>query len=158
MNFEPSGLHLLSEKRYLGTSSDSKLICLLSDAFCNGCLEIKCPYSIYGTITINMKPLKVANQFGNNFFMHKGEDGLLHLPPEHPYFAQVQGEIVIIGVERCIFVVYSRGVIVVDRILADFQYLTELSDILDTLYSRYVVPENVIRYFFHRGVQFFGWL
>ena len=141
MIFEPSGLHLLPEKSYLGTSSDGKLTCKSADTCCNGCLEIKCPYSIGGMITISMKPLDIANQFGSKFFMHQGEDGLLHLPREHPYFAQVQGEMAIIGVEWCDFVVCSGGDIVVERILADFQYWTELSDILDTFCVQYVVPE-----------------
>ena len=109
MIFEPSGLHLLPEKSYLDASSDGKLTCLSSDTCCNGCLEIKCPYSIDGTVTISMKPLEIANHFGNKFFMRKGEDGCLHLHPEHPYFAQVQGEMAIIGVEWCDFIVYSGG-------------------------------------------------
>ena len=45
------------------------------------------------------------------------------------------------GVEWCDFVVYSGGEVVVDRILADCQYWTELSDVLDTFYGQYVVPE-----------------
>ena len=67
-------------------------------------MEIKCPYSIDGTIAISMKPIEITNQFGNKFFMHKGGDGCLHLHPELPYFAQVQGEMAFIGVEWCDFI------------------------------------------------------
>ena len=88
MVFEPSGLHLLPEKSYLGASSDGKLTCLTSDTNYIGYLEIKCPYSIDGTSTVSMKPLEIADRFDSKFFMRKGEDGLLHLHPEHPYFAQ----------------------------------------------------------------------
>ena len=141
MVFESSGLHLLPEKSYLDASSDGKLTCLTSDTNCIGCLEIKCPYSIDGTSTVSMKPLEIADRFGSKFFMRKGEDDLLHIRPEHPYFAQVQGEMAIIGVEWCDFAVYSGGEVVVNRILADCQYWTELNDVLDSFYVQYVVPE-----------------
>ena len=41
--------------------------------------------------------------------MRRGEDKLLHLPQEHPYCAQVQGEMAILNVEWCDFVVYKNG-------------------------------------------------
>ena len=47
----------------------------------------------------------------------------------------------VLNVEWCDFVVYSKGVVVVDRILADYNYWTELSEILDSFYVQYVVPE-----------------
>ena len=47
--------------------------------------------------------------------MKKGSDGLLHLLTEHTYYAQVQGEMAILGVQWCDFVVYSNGMVVVDR-------------------------------------------
>ena len=44
------GLHLMAEKSYLGTSPDGLVICTSVDTLCNGCLEIKCPYSIDGSM------------------------------------------------------------------------------------------------------------
>jgi len=73
--------------------------------------------------------------------MQRGEDGLLHLPEKHPYYAQVQGEMAILNVEWCDFVVYSNGAVVVDRILADLDYWTELNEALDSFYVQYVVTE-----------------
>ena len=73
--------------------------------------------------------------------MRRGEDGLLHYYIEHPYYAQVQGEMAILNVEWCNFVVYSNGGVVVDRIQADFDYWTELCDVLDNFYVQYLVPE-----------------
>lgn len=141
MVFEPTGLHLLPEKSYLGASSDGKLLCTSVDTCCYGCLEIKCPYSIDGTVTIALTPNEIAENFGKNFFMQKGDDGLLHLPKSHSYYAQVQGEMAIMDVEWCDFVVYSNGEVTVDRIVADFDYWTELNEVLDNFYIQYVVPE-----------------
>ena len=141
MSFEPTGLYLLPEKSYLGASSDGKLTCTSVDTCCIGCLEIKCPYSIDGQLTISLTPDEIADMYGKKFFMQRGDDRLLHLPKKHHYYAQVQGEMAVLNVEWCDFVVYSKGVVVVDRIIADYNYWTELSEILDSFYVQYVVPE-----------------
>ena len=41
----------------------------------------------------------IANKFGSKFFMQRGTDVNLHLPFDHMYCAQVQGEMAVIG--RC---------------------------------------------------------
>ena len=73
--------------------------------------------------------------------MHKGEDGLLYLPHNYSYYAQVQGEMAIMNVKWCDFVVYSNGEVIVDRIMADYDYWTEVNDKLGNFYMQYVVPE-----------------
>lgn len=65
--------------------------------------KIKCPYSIDGSFTYNISTLnKIAEKYGNKFFMHKGEDGLFHLPHNHSYYAQVQGEMAVMNVNGVI--------------------------------------------------------
>ena len=86
MVVQPTGLHLLPDKSFLGASSDGKILCKSVDTCCYGCLEIKCPYSIKGIVTIELTPLEIAEQF-LEFFMKKGSDGLLHLPTEHRCYA-----------------------------------------------------------------------
>ena len=96
--FEPTGLYLLPDKCYLGASSGGKLLCTSVDMYCYGCLEIKCPSSIDGTATVTLTPNEIADKFGNKFCLQKDSNGLLHLPRDHPYFAQVQGEMTIMNV------------------------------------------------------------
>jgi len=139
--FEPTGLYLLPEKSFLGASSDGKLLCTSVDTCCYGCLEIKCPYSIDGTVTVNLTPYEIADKFGNKFCLQNDGNGILHLPRNHPYFAQVQGEMAIMNVEWCDFAVFSNGQVVVDRILADYDYWLELSEAIDRFYVQHVVPE-----------------
>jgi len=43
MTVKASGLHLLPEKSFIGTSSDGKLLCRNADTCSRGCLEIECP-------------------------------------------------------------------------------------------------------------------
>ena len=73
--------------------------------------------------------------------MKKGSDGLLHLPIDHGYYAQVQGEMAILGIEWCHCVVYSNSVVVEDRILADADYWKNLEEKLEQFYLYYIVPE-----------------
>ena len=69
---EQTGLHLLPEKYYLGMSSDGKLLCVSVDTCCYGCPEIKCPYSIDGSLIITLTPNEIAEKYGNKTFHAKG--------------------------------------------------------------------------------------
>ena len=80
--------------------------------------------------------------------MKKGSDGLLHLPADHGYYTQILGEMAILGVEWCDFVVYSNGMVVVDRILADADYWENLEEKLEHFYLYHVVPELLSRCIF----------
>ena len=147
MVVQPTGLHLLPDKSFLGASSDGKILCKSVDTCCYGCLEIKCPYSIKGTVIIELTPYEIAEKFPE-FFMKKGSDDQLHLPADHGYYTQVQGEMAILGVEWCDFVVYSNGMVVVDRILADAEYWENLEEKLEHFYLYHVVPELLSRRIF----------
>ena len=71
---------------------------------------------------MHLTPHQIAERFGNKFCLVKGEDGMLHLNESHMYYAQVQGEMTIMELEWCDFVVYSGDVILVDHIWADVDY------------------------------------
>ena len=110
------GLHLVPEKSYLQASSDGKVFCTSVDTCCTGCIDIKCPYSIEKSITTELSPYDIAREFGNKFFMKRGDDGNLRLPSDRVYYRQVLGEMAILGVEWCDFVVYSNGYVIADCI------------------------------------------
>ena len=152
MTVTPSGLHLMPSKSYLGASSDGLVLCSNVDTLCRGCVEVKCPYSIEKCVTIEMTPTEIASQFGDKFFMQMG-NGSLHLRQNHHYYAQVQGEIAILGVEWCDFVVYSNNTVVVDRILADVDYWVELEQLLEDFYVRHVIPEILSRKIFMQDFE-----
>ena len=135
-----SGLHLLAEKSYLGASPDGLVLCSSVDTLCNGCLEIKCPYYIEGCVSVEFAPKTIAEKFGNKFFMRSKVDGSLYLPHDHVYCAQVQGQMAILEVEWCDFVVFSGGEMVVDLILAEVEYWNNLSEKLDGFYVQHEGP------------------
>ena len=64
-------------------------------------LEVRCPYSIEGNVTVELTPDETEEKYGKKFFMHRGDDKMLHLSETHPYYAQVQGEMAILNVEWC---------------------------------------------------------
>ena len=90
-----------------------------------------------------MSPTEIANKHPD-FYMKIGDDNLLHLPPTHTYYAQVQGEMAVLDVEWCDFVVFSNDAVVVDRIVADHDYWTDLLEKLEQFYLRHVIPEEKI--------------
>ena len=99
------GLHLMADKSYLGASPDGLVMCTSVDTFCNSYLEIKCPYNIDRSVTIELSPRCIAEKFGDKFFIKFRVDGSLHLP--HDY-AQVQEKMAVIGVEWCDFITYVQ--------------------------------------------------
>ena len=81
---ESTELHLLLEKLYLGASSDGRMIYTNINSCCINCLEMKCPYSIKDNVNSR------ANNNMEKLFMHRGNNNMLHLSEEHPYYTQVQ--------------------------------------------------------------------
>jgi len=100
-----SGLHFTAEKSYLGASPDGLVLCSCVDTLCNGCLEIKCPYSIEGCVTVEFAHKAIAEKFGNKFFMRSTMGGSMYLSHDHVYYAQVQGQKAILEVE-CVILLY----------------------------------------------------
>ena len=134
---EASGLHLMPHKTFIQASSDGKVLCRNVDTCNHECLEIKCPYSINEQVIVFMTPTEIAP----TFFKKKGDDDLLHLPTDHACYAQVQGEMAVLDVEWCDFVVFSNDTIVVDRIIADYDYWMDLLEKLEQFYLQHVIPE-----------------
>ena len=93
-------------------------------------------------ITVETTPTAIADKFGDKFFLKRGENGGLHLPQEHHYYAQVRRELAVIGREWCEFVVYSSGEVIVDQILADLGYWNTLEQKLEEFYVRNVISEE----------------
>jgi len=79
MEVEASGLHLMPDRCFIGASSDGKVLCRKADTCGSGCLEIKCPYSINGRITISMNSTEIADEYPD-FFMKRDNGGLLTSP------------------------------------------------------------------------------
>ena len=113
------GLYSTSGLSYTGASADGYVTCHSVDTCCSGASVIKCPFSINNESVVHPTPQQIAECFGNRFCFGKSEDGVLHLRTSHMYYAQVQGEMAIMELEWCDFVVYSGDVVFVDRVWFD---------------------------------------
>jgi len=71
MEVEAGGLYLMPDRSFIEASSDGKVFCKNVDTCCWGCLEIKCPYSINGQVTVSMSPMEIADKH-TDFFYENG--------------------------------------------------------------------------------------
>ena len=86
---------------------------------------------------MELSPQEIAEKYGDKFCLAKGSNNQLYLKMSHPYYAQIQGEMAILNVEWCNFVVFSKvGKIFVDRIWFDLDYWSKL--LLSKLQTFYV--------------------
>ena len=60
------------------------------------------------------------------------------LKPEHNYYYQVQGQLMITGVEYCDFVVFTKKDLVVKWIFPDLDFIKSMLDDLSRFYCQHV--------------------
>ena len=102
-----SGLHICLTASYLAASSDGIVTKRLKNTTDIECLEIKCPVSVEKVSVTNLTPEEIAERHPKKFCLHQHAHGQLCLPKSHHYYAQVQGELAILGLRWCDFVVYT---------------------------------------------------
>lgn len=134
LSVSPSGLNLMNSATYLAASTDGKVVDP-SHSPPEGVLEIKCPYSIDGERITDLSPSTITSRYGSKFYLREHEDGELALDSRSHYYAQVQGEMGVCGLEWCDFVVWTEGGLFVERILFDADYWTNLSSSLEAFFS-----------------------
>ena len=116
-----------------------------------GSLEIKCPFSMDGNSVTDLSPAEIACRY-KQFCLHRDEQGSLTLRTNHSYYTQVQGEMVIIGVEWCDFVVYTSGGLHVERLPSDFSFWQQLRAKLELFFCKHVLTE-LLTGNIHRAMQ-----
>lgn len=124
---------LVIDKGYpiLGATPDARVI----DPMCIhpfGIAEVKCPITKF-----QVTPLDASSD--PNFFMEKRGDDQCYLKESHPYYAQVQGQLGITGVEWCDFIVYTKVGVYVQRIKRNCQFWEQLKDKLHGYYFNHFI-------------------
>ena len=136
----PSGLSLYPSHSYLGASGDG-WVC--QDGTHVGMLEVKCLFSIEKEEVFSVHPGTLAE---NSKFCLEMQAGLPTLKRKHKYYHQVQGELAIIGMPWCDFVVWTEGGLVVVRISFDEDlWKRVMLPKLTQCYCDHVVPEILCR-------------
>ncbi|CAC5388271.1 unnamed protein product [Mytilus coruscus] len=120
----PTGLTLYPHMSFLGASGDGKVL----DGTEIGVLEIKCPFSCGGVPVNTMEIEDILNLNAANFCLEWGPTGP-QLKRNQKYYAQVQGEMAIMGLPWCDFVVWtnaSKNNICIERICFDEAFCNDM--------------------------------
>ena len=100
----PHGITLLPEYPYIGAPSDGTVIDRsMSVSSQEGLLEIKCPYSVQSARVINRELHSLDFDF---LEVCAGKSSLRR---QHKYYPQVQGEIAVLGLPWCDFVICTAA-------------------------------------------------
>ena len=139
----PTGLTLMPQHSYIGASGDG-VISGHRHHSDKGVLEIKCPYSIQGNIVYDMSPLQIAQKYPKNFFLEH-IDSKLQLKRSSNYYYQVQGEMAVMDIKWCHFVVWTNSTsnnLFIEEIEFDHNLWSSIIfPKLQTFYLSTVVPE-----------------
>lgn len=119
------GLCVNPEYPYLGATPDG-IVC--DDGKC-GIIEIKCPYSA--------RDMNIEESLSLPGFCLEEKDGKICLKNNHAYYYQIQGQLMITGVDFCDFIVYTRKEMHIERINQDVAFMNKLVSDLSKVYFRY---------------------
>lgn len=129
--YAAAGLHVNPSFPHLGATPDGVINC---DCCGEGVLGIKCPYKHRDKHPHNVH---VSDP---QFYLKQGEDGSIHLHPNHEYFYQIQGQLAICEKEYCDFVCWTPYGVHVERILANPLHFRDTKAALDEFFLQVLLP------------------
>lgn len=128
---------MCTDNSFLGASSDGRVF----DGDSIGVLEIKCPYSIKGTQVTTMEVSEIVAMGCPNFCLEYSMEGP-RLKKSHKFYAQVQGEMAIMRLPWCDFVVWTDAAqnnICIDRIYFDSEFVSSMMPRLIEFYMHHII-------------------
>ena len=127
----PSGFVVSKGSPVIGTTPDARVVDFsCTDHF--GIAEVKCPYTKH-----QVTPLDACSDA--KFCMEKTNNTESKLKVDHPYYAQVQGQMTVTGARWCDFIVYTSRGLYVQRITHDPVFWTELNQKLVSYYFTHFI-------------------
>lgn len=136
---EDTGLTLCAQNSFLGASSDGRVF----DGDSVGVLEIKCPYSIQGTQVTTMEVSEIVAMGYPSFCLEDSLEGP-RLKKSHKFYAQVQGEMAIMQLPWCDFVVWTDAAqnnICIDRVYFDSDFVSAMMHKLTEFYKCHITQK-----------------
>ena len=124
VRFEEMGLVVDAESYFLGASPDGKVHCQVCGVFL---IEIKCPYA-HRHVSSHVAALS------KKCILHEGE---LSLDPQSIYYAQIQGQMGVCGIERSRLVVYTTKDITIVDVPFDLEYWKSAKQTLAKFYYQH---------------------
>ena len=136
------GLFIHPKHSYIGASPDA---CLTCDCCGEGILEIKCPYCHR-----NDKDADAVST--DEVVCLEKADGAPSLKKNHPYYFQVQCQLMVTSKKYCDFVVYTKSDFHVERILPDPDFVNTVRDVAQ-FYKTCVLPELLSQYYTRKAAH-----
>ncbi|XP_069106379.1 uncharacterized protein [Argopecten irradians] len=144
LSVSETGLTLLPSHPFIGASGDGKIIDTSMPQENNiGVLEIKCPYSVNGQLVNEMQVHEIVEMGSNDFCLQKTEEGT-RLRRSHCYYAQVQGEMAVMGITWCDFVVWTSAVhgnCFIERVYFDRDFVSNMMPRLVEFYVKHILHD-----------------
>ena len=135
----PAGLTLCDSHAFVGASSDGRVI----ENGEEGIIEIKCSFSVKENYVNNMEIEDILSMNGPSFCLQYTSNGP-SLNRKHSYYVQVQGEMSVMGLPWCDFVVWTGAVkntIFIESIWFDSDFVTDVLPKLVEFYVRHIFPK-----------------
>lgn len=119
---------------FLGASPDGHLVDPTEEDNENGVLEIKCPST--------WENLEHGLSSPNGYLLLCEKSGKFILNPAHNYYCQVQGQMLVCGVQWCDFTIFIKNTndLHVQRIYLDIEFCKQLYNRLNSLYFEFALP------------------
>ena len=147
MNLHPefytdkAGVVFSTEEIGVCASPDGYIICPCHG---RGCLEGKCAW------THRNEKLEVVAQTSQNFCLGYDPDALdykFFLKPTHPYYYQVQTQMMVTGTTFCIFMVHTDVDIAVEFVSRDCKVCEEIKVKSAQFFSKVLLPQMIAEWF-----------
>ena len=130
------GIFIHSTLGYLAASPDGVVTDENSKVV--GVIEIKCPFSARN------KPSIIEACEASTFYCSLNSSNEVHLKRNHNYFYQVQGQMAVLNVEWCDFIVWTPSWIFIERVAFDNKFWEEQClPKLSSTYIHVLAPELV---------------
>lgn len=138
-NLRPTGLWISPENPHIGATPDA-----LSSCNCHGtgCVEVKCPFSIK-----DQRLSQAVKQGSSGLCLEQLSNGSVQLKRNHPYFAQVQTQLNVTGLDFAFFVVWTPQDMFIEKIDKDSEYFQQQLDKVTELYKSAVLPELLAKWY-----------
>ena len=132
---EKTGMRICEDKPFIGASPDAVVKCTCHG---KGVVEVKCPYKYKDSTIAEILASKDSclNQS-------------LELKHGHPYFSQVQQQMLVFQCDLCYFVLWTTKQCVITTVLRDNNFLTDLISKVENFWTRHCLPELLT----HKMVQ-----
>lgn len=129
VDIQKSGLCIDPEDCFLAASPDD----LIGN---NIIVEIKCPYSareMSPKDAITKKIIKFANLKNEQLYLNRN----------HPYYFQVQGQLLVTRKKFCYFAIWTPKGLIYERIKQDLELWSSIRPKLKSFYFDYYLPELI---------------